>query len=316
MVPLQNGSMADCRSARYGESNNVNDLEKIYRQFAEYFGGVGYTTQKVNVTGGIPLGNYLYPDSYIDFNYIPEVPSYGYGDMAIDFESDPIGGCNGSFFVPAQFTVDNAKVTSYSSDYWTKDLFVNSSSTGGNWANVYTLSAYGSDYTKLGDPFSIQFSPANVKSGEYNNVSLFLGTNPSQASASCSPDDRIFYTARFKVITSYSPPLPKADGNCVIVYYDKNYDGISDGTAQISIGSGAQPPCIQVQNLDMSNSIHYAFMELLKVLNFVKGGNGLPGTSGNPVNIALSDDVSIDVRSISNIPSLWGPLKFRLDVWT
>jgi hypothetical protein len=207
------------------------------------------------------------------------------------------------------------RVTSYSSDYWTRNLLVNSSATNGNWLDVFTLSAYGTNYTKLGDPFSIQFSPQYIKSGEANNVSLFLGTSPSVTSATCSQDDRIFYTARFKVITSYSPPLPKAEGNCVIVYYDKNYDGTSDGSTTVNIGPNAKPPCIGVGELNMSNSVHYAFMELLKALNFVSQ-LGLPGTINNPINIVLSDDIAVDIRSISNIPSLWGPLKFRLDVWT
>lgn len=306
-------NVSNCGNGKYYPGQNATELLEIYREIAKEILTQSFVRQIANVTAKI-TNTTLFPDSYIEFEYIPETPTYSYGEVSLKFETKPFGSCNGSFFVPEQLAVDDIRTTSYSSDFWTKDLFVNNSVTSYNWLNVYNLTLYGVEYVKLGDPFYIQFPANYVKSNETNHIRLVLGFTPVNESSKCSGMDRAIYTARFRAITSYSPPLPEAKGDCVIVYYDKDHDGIWDGSVDVNVGPDTEPPCISVEDLNTSNSIHYTFLELLDILNFVKH-TGLPGSETNPIDIEITEELIVDVRSLSNIPSLWGPLRFRLDVW-
>ncbi|MGC8812373.1 MAG: vWA domain-containing protein [Candidatus Aenigmatarchaeota archaeon] len=323
-VTLPNGSTASCLAVRYGESNNYEELRKIYKQFAEYFAGA-YVTQRINITGEVFRGNYLYPDSYIEFYYQPEAKEE-YGEISLKVETSPFG-CNGTFFVPQQVKILDILRTSYSSDFWSRKIYVNNSAY--NWQNVWSLDSFGSNYVYLGDPFRIQFSPSYVKPGENNTVGLVLGLAPTNTSGVCSSRDRAIYTASFKSFTTYSPVFPYIEGRNITVYYDRDHDGNADGSYAVTIGRNLpkfNSTLGVVQDLNIThNAVDYAFLMLLNQLNFI--GNQLPadplsisrddwpGTENNPIDIMITPDILFETLFVAAVPSLWGPTNLEIKVW-
>jgi hypothetical protein len=91
-------------------------------------------------------------------------------------------------------------MTSYSSDYWTDMLWVNSVANG-NWKTVYNISSYGSDYTILGDPFIVNIPINNISSGN-NSVRIQTGLGSINKTGG-SPDDQVIYTIRVKGSVGY-----------------------------------------------------------------------------------------------------------------
>ncbi|MEM2146161.1 MAG: vWA domain-containing protein, partial [Candidatus Jordarchaeaceae archaeon] len=324
-VTLPNGGTANCLDVRYGESSNYEELRKIYKQFAEYFAGA-YVTQKINVTGEVFKGNYLYPDSYIEFYYEPEVKEE-YGEISLKVETNPFG-CNGTFFVPQQVKVLDITRTSYSSDFWSRRVYVNNSVY--NWNITWSLDYFGSNYVYLGDPFSIQFSPSYIKSGENNTVGLVLGLGPTNTSGICSSRDRVIYTGSFKSFTTYSPVFPYIEGRNITVYYDKDHNGAADGSYAVTIGRNLpkfNATLGIVQDLNVThNAVDYAFLKLLDQLNFLTdqplpedplsiNKDLWPGTEDNPIDIMITPDILFETLFVAAVPSLWGPTNLEIKVW-
>lgn len=213
--------------SRFYESNDADQLKEIYRTIAEEILELGYAAQKVNITGIISLDNILYPDSYIEYNFTPLliVDPETHGKISITRESQRLREMSGNNFitdqatetkegwhvVPDGVTVVDAKVTSYSSEFWTDRLLVNSSSTSG-WLNVYNLSEYSRDYRYLGDPYIIQIPVNYVKPG---NNSFRIGAGYSVGdeirTVGGSPDDRMIYTMRVKGKVGYNETFRNLD---------------------------------------------------------------------------------------------------------
>jgi hypothetical protein len=217
-VTLPNGSIAQCLAVRYAESNDVDELKKIYGAFGELFVKWGYTTQKATITGNVIFNNVLYPDSYIEFRYSPVVIPYQYGEISLTREASRLKDLTGDtistpykegwFNISDQVKVVDAKITSYSSDYWTDMLWINSSTTG-VWEEVYNLTYFGNDYTILGDPFIIHIPIDKISSGK-NSVRIETGISPLSKTGG-SPDDRVIYTIRVKGSVGYDKTFPSSD---------------------------------------------------------------------------------------------------------
>jgi len=181
---------------RFYNSSNAEELKRIYREIAESMGNASYRAQTISITGNISMKNVLYPDSYIQFNYTP-IKLLGYGEVILTLESERFGGNvtspkNGSFYIYDSPKVLGARVTSYSSEYWTDRLLINSSKTGGNWQTVYNLSEYALPYIQLGDPYIVNI-PANlISTAENNSVSTDTGISPTNRTGG-SPDSRVIY---------------------------------------------------------------------------------------------------------------------------
>jgi len=202
--------IANCGDGEYYASQDAYELEEIYRTIAEGIVELTYQTQIIEVTGNVSEDNILYPDSYIEFNYDPLVTPYDYGEISITRETSRLGDLSGYdidlpdkegwFNVSEQIKIVDAKITSYSSSYWTDRLYVKNS-TDSNWTRVYWLEDYDSDYTGLGDPYIIQIPVDLIGIG---NNSVRIGTGFSSLNATGgSPDDRVIYTARVKGSVGY-----------------------------------------------------------------------------------------------------------------
>jgi len=195
-------------------SNDANELKNIYRKIAKDIVELSYSAQKVNITGEVPLKNILYPDSYIQYNFTPllivnpeensKISITREGKMfrdlsGLSFITDPTTKTKeGWHNMSTGATIIDGKITSYSSEYWTDRLLVNSSVTGG-WKTVYNLSNYLSvsrpDYRGFGDPYIIQI-PVNYLSTGNNSFRIGSGyfTSNGLQGVGGSPDSRFIYT--------------------------------------------------------------------------------------------------------------------------
>ncbi len=312
-------SVASCGNGTYYASSNATELKNIYRGIAEGIVNISYQAQTVSLEGaGI---NTLYPDSYIELNYTKESLPTEYQEISIGIDTEPLDGCNGSFFVPEELSkIESVRVTSFSGDLWTDNVSVKSSLTEG-WSSVYQLSDYGRDYTQLGDPYVVQVPKDLVETNSTNYVNIILAAGPDNISSNCSTNNRVMYTARFRASVFYSEVFPDIWGSNVTVYFDRDHDGNQDGSINIEVGKDLQrfnSTLKTVDELDLdNNAMDDAFVRLLNHLNFVElpGNSGLAGTMNNPIDVELSEDMRIESLFIGGIPYMWGPVDIGIGVW-
>jgi hypothetical protein len=229
----------------------------------------------------------------------------------------------GWYYIPADLGVTDAKVTSYSSNFWTDRLYVNSSATSG-WTRVYWLGDYsGVNYTSLGDPFTVNI-PLNYVATGNNSVRIGTGLNVSGNGTGASGDDRIVYTLKIDGIflEEYSEVFPKAKGSTITVYYDYNGDGTYDGSSQVAYGPDPSD-IFDPQN----DSIDDSFMRLMDMMNFLGDlsptsyGNGTVENpydgkdSINPIDLQITSDVEFSTVLAEGIPSMWGPAILEVRIW-
>jgi hypothetical protein len=196
--------------SRFYQSNDADELKDIYKEIADKVANASFVGQTINVTGNIDLDNILYTDSYVEFNYTPIEP-LSYGEIILTFESEPFGGNvtspkNATFSVFNEKIID-AKVTSYSSTYWTDRLSVNSPNTGGQWQVVYNLSQYGDEYFDLGDPYIVQIPVDLIAQGQNNSISMDTGMSPL-VTMGASPDNRLIYSISTRADVGYGDVFP------------------------------------------------------------------------------------------------------------
>jgi hypothetical protein len=217
--------LSDCNPVY--TSDDADELKKIYRKIAKEIVEIGYAAQRVNITGGVPLENILYTDSYIEYNYTPLiiVDPDEHGRVSITREGKRLREFTGEDFItdqatktkegwydiPEGVTLVDAKITSYSSEFWTDRLLINSSATG-DWVTIYNLTNYRTDYRGLGDPYIIQIPVNYVTSG---NNSLRIGAGYSVENeirgVGGSPDDRLIYTMRISGRVGYNETFGTLD---------------------------------------------------------------------------------------------------------
>jgi len=191
-------AIADCGNGEYYASQNASELQEIYRNIAQSIVSISYTTQKVSVEGNVSIGgNLLYNNSYIEFNYTETGTEFGYGEFSLTFEKNCT---NGTCILDKKNETEilDAKITSYSADYWT-NLVILTNSTSEN-LTIYNLSKYG-EYEKLGDPFMISIPKETVSNGT-NEIQIFLGINETDR-ISGSNDSKLIYSLKVPGIVGY-----------------------------------------------------------------------------------------------------------------
>ena len=326
---------AQCGNGKYYFSN-ASTLAEVFQQIAIDVINASYQAQTVEVMG-LPNISVLYPDSYIQLNYSSSVQPAGYGEVMLTFESPNLSSMSGPanmtdnvtqtkegwYYIPEGLEVTDTKITSYSSNFWTDRLYVNSSVTGG-WQRIYWLGDYGINYTSLGDPFIVNVPLSYVAPGN-NSIKIGTGLNSSGNATGASGDDRIIYTLKIDgvFLEEYSGVFPKGKGSTVTVYYDYNGDNAYDGYSQVSYGP--DPSDI----FDPENdSVDDSFMRLMDMMNFMWDANPSSygnGTAGNPydginqinpVDLQITSDVTFDTVTAEGIPSLWGPAVMEIRIWS
>jgi hypothetical protein len=308
------GDIADCGQGEFFVSADPSELRKIYENIAKDIVSQSYIRQIITVDK-TELNTILYPDSFIEFEFEKELEPLEFRQISLTFQTDNFPDCDGSFYIPEEFILEDIKVTSYSFDYWSDSVRISNSNTGG-WYEIFSLSDFGDDYETLGDPFIIEFIPDLVAKGEDNQISVTLASGPNEPASVCSQNNKIIYTTRISAYTEFSPVLPESEGKNVLVYFDKNHDGTADGSVEVSVGENIPDPTpIEVGDLDISNNaVHFAFYRLLEILNFENptSSDEPSGSEYNPIDIEITEEIRTDTIAISNIPSLWGPLNFRV----
>ncbi|MCK5040522.1 MAG: VWA domain-containing protein [Candidatus Aenigmarchaeota archaeon] len=183
---------------KYYQSSNADELKEIYLEIAESMVNLSYVTQLMEFEGS--ANNTLYPDSYIYFNHTPTAEEIKYKEVTVTVDREEFGGIienqkNKTYPIPSGITVLDARVTSYSSDYWTDRVYINNSD-GSGWQKIYNLSDYGPEYRLLGDPYIVNIPSNVVIQGENLSIQMNTGIN-YLTPTNTSPDNRMIYT--FKV---------------------------------------------------------------------------------------------------------------------
>ncbi|MBI4181579.1 MAG: hypothetical protein HY520_01270 [Candidatus Aenigmarchaeota archaeon] len=334
-IDALNRSAACDDPSNFYTSNDKDELLEIYRNIAQNLVNLTFDAQTAVYAGNVSLNNTLYADSLLQYWYVSAVPSLQFGEVTFSFASPPFrnqtgppavtdnstGTKEGWFVIPPETTPIEARVTSYSSAYWTDQLFVRPPGQA-NFSRTFALADWGSDYTPLGDPFHVVI-PAGLLAVGNTSVKLGTGLAPGNATGG-SPDARVLYTIRLPGLTSdgYSGVFPEASGATVRVYYDLDGDNRSEASALVAYGPD---PLDQFD--PWNDSVDDAFLRLLDNLNLLYDANtGSVGSgtgadpwdginSSNPVEIELTEDVSVDASSIRGITSLWGPVAVEIKVW-
>jgi hypothetical protein len=202
-------AIAACGGGEWMASTNYTGLEEIYKKFAEKMGGpsIVYQFQTIVSTN---INSSLHPDSYIFLNYTPDIVPYEYGEISLNREGNRLSYFTGNsvdkpckegwYDISNEVKVVDAKMTSYSAEFWTDRLEVNSSATG-DWSKVFWLGDFGNNYLVLGDPYIVQI-PVDLIAAGNNSVCIGSGFNVTNATGG-SPDSRLIYTMRVRGVVGY-----------------------------------------------------------------------------------------------------------------
>ena len=260
---------------------NISNLVDIYKQVAQDIIEATYSEQTIEVTGNI--STILYPDSYMKFNFTEEAAPYG---LITTTENKFSDSYTGSFFVPSDSVVLETVVISYSGPRWTSNAKINNNS-------AYALSNYGSDFTKLGDPYAINIPNFLI---EQNNIAeITTGIYPGNSTEG-SEYNKIISTL-VRNMTSYSKISPLAEG-CIwhIEFEDGSLLNLS-----IPVGYIGAENCYyesSVQSVSNENdAIQLAVYDLLELLDISPNGK---------LDVKFTEqNLQISSSEITGIPYVW-----------
>ncbi|MBW2981021.1 hypothetical protein KY360_06415 [Candidatus Woesearchaeota archaeon] len=297
-------NVAECGDGEYYSSDNASTLKDIYDIISEKILNVTFKKQTAIITGNLST-TILYPGSYIEFNHTLPMSSYEYGKIPVVIESPKFDNniTEGTFSVPNEIIVYDAKITSYSGDKWTDRALINYS---GNWSYFYNLSVYGDDYQILGDPYVVNIPIELISAGE-NLVRVSTGVN-SMNSTGGSHDNRVIYTGGVDVDINYTGVFSEAEG---CNWFIKFEDGTNE-TIPIPASYSGTKDCSfdETTNCDeeyADDAIDNAICHLFGQMDF--DNDGLLFIKFGP------NDLDVETISIGKIPFMWGPTLVEVRVW-
>ncbi|MBD3163611.1 hypothetical protein GF323_00245 [Candidatus Woesearchaeota archaeon] len=295
-------SDAGCTGLYFG-AKKKDDLKNIFDQIANL---IAYNLQTVD--GYEPAQDRISPESYIEYKA-------NKSDFAppgtIKFMSE-----TGRFSSPKDIdlsglqAVSEAKLVSYSGNMWTSHAYFGDR---GNAKIIFNLSKFGDNYRYLGDPYIVGVPSkivSKITSRQYTaDIRI---ANSSLINSAGSSMNKMLYTGHLpRFYTSYSDILKKADG-CTwnITFSDKSYAII-----KVPAGYSGTKTCTythsgghRIINYDSEDAIDAAVASLLKKLDFT-------GNKGE-VDIKFSNNtLSVQTKSTTEIPFLWGPSLLECRVW-
>ena len=184
--------------SRYFQSSNEDELKKIYMQIAQEIANLSFEKQIMRGVGNITFtDNILYNDSYLKFNYNETSTDFNFGEFSLMLEENFTSWGKVVLNKPSSTELIEAKLTSYSGDYWSSLVIVNNSK--GNYTS-YNLSEFG-DYTRLGDPFTIYLPKEQIANGT-NNITLRVGLGESNQTLG-SNDSKLIYKLKIPGYVGY-----------------------------------------------------------------------------------------------------------------
>ncbi|MBN2881102.1 VWA domain-containing protein [Candidatus Woesearchaeota archaeon] len=289
-------SIADCdNSSHFFVSNNVTGLQEIYKTIAEDMlkEMVIAETQNFEIIGNF-TNSVLYGNSSITIKSQPKTYNE-YGTITATF-IERINSSNPIINIPPNVKILDAKVTSYSSEHWTKEVIVNGIA-------VYNISEYGVNFTNLGDPFIVSIPTQLLTQTNTINIS---STDVSMNDTFYSNNNSIIYTLSIDASTGYTDVLEFNEGcNWTIEFEDIS-------TAQLSIpssysGSKTCEYSNSSKSFNSSDTIDVAVYNLLSKLDFDKDGRVFVKFNEN--------DFEIYLMSIPKVPYMWGPSIIEMNIW-
>jgi hypothetical protein len=276
---LQN--IANITGGKFYKSSDVSELEEIYKNISQEILSLSYSGQISELKG--KLYTVLYPDSYIKINSGFQTEGYGITTVSETVFSDNF---HGSFIVPPNSGVVEARVVSYSGPRWTNEIFVNGISS-------YKLSNFGSIYIGLGDPYSIALPNSNIIPGS-NIINLTTGVSPTNITYGSSYNKVILTT--MKNVSSFSPIVSSANG-CL---WHIQFSDYSNSTLAVPEAYNGSSGCYYQQNREEYNNndaLQEATHNLLKVLDY---------NNDNLVDVKFSyQDLKISSFTVTGIPYMW-----------
>ena len=277
---------AECGNGKY----YFADTGELADTFVNISETVKVAAQEVTASAGINQS--LFSDSYILMNYSSPA-GRDYGEFVLEQESDRFGGNvtspkNGSFTVPPATELRDARLVTYSSQYWADRVLLNDE----GWEHVFRLWDYGSDYQKLGDPYEILLPKERILQG-VNNVSVDTAVSRTRRIGG-SPDSRVIYDLLVEGFSGYGEVFNKSEGGTTVLQTDY-------GDVTVSVGNSTdswEPEADAVDN---------ATGRLFQKLDV--DGDGT-------VDFRIDDEnLDIDGNVLEGIRWLWGPSKISLEVW-
>jgi len=188
-------NISECGNGTYYYAN-ATTLSDTYQQVARDIVAAAHSEQTVKLLEN--LSTTLYPNSYIELNYTKTSSPYG---LITTLENQFYNNYSGIFNLSQDFQIVEAKAVSYSGPRWTDSVKINN-------IFIYNISVYGSDYTKLGDPYPIHIPNSAVS--QDNLVTVTTGIAPDNITQG-SPYNKIIYTVRQNA-SSYSEIVASAEG--------------------------------------------------------------------------------------------------------
>jgi len=290
-------NIADIGNGTYQESSDTAELKIIYQNISqEIITKVAQPAQPIIFKGNLTYST-MYPDSYIEVEYIPIAEQPAFDEIALSIEEDKFDSCSPSFDIPSGMRITDAKVTSYSGEHWTDSLVVNG-------LKVYNLTDYFLDYGRLGDPFFV-YVPVNFLTNGTNTLKIETADSITNKTG-CSLNNTIIYTGLIKSSVSYAAVLPNSEGCSWEIEF---YDGTTS-TINIPQGYAGTKTCYYTTSsieYDQNDSVDLATYKLLNSLDYYGEGRVF-------VNID-EHDLVVSVISLQNIPYPWGPAIAEVRVW-
>ncbi len=301
--------IADCGRGDYYLSNDAQQLILIYESIANAL--VRYDSQVATLTGDFS-NIILYPISNISYSYIQE-SSENYGNITLDMESGLFSSFSGDdidmpfkrgqLMVPNNTHVSQAKVISYSSEWWTDEINISSDITS-NGSVIYSLYDYNSLYQSLGDPFIIDIPLQYISSGKYNYVNVRTGLDPNNPKGG-SPDNKIIYKLKVRSYVDYGEVFTESEG-CIweVEFYDATTTNIT--VPSDYSGSDLCYYTNSSQTLTTDDAYIDAAYRLFETLD---------NNMDHRLDVVLiSDNINFRPSFISDIPWLWGPIVTTLSI--
>jgi len=273
-------NMTNMTGGKYYQFTSASQVQQILMNIASNIANLSYANQTAVVSGN--LYTKLYPDSYINFVYNKNESYYG---LIATSESTTFVNGAGSFYVPENSSILEARAISYSGPKWTYSVKLNNNT-------VYNLSSYSSSYIALGDPYSINLPSGLIHSGDNSveiktssGVDISLGSNY----------DKVIYTV-LKSFISYSKISTTATG-CFWNISMENNQNLEVKIPQDYTGQGKcsyQPGNVVY---DENDAVDVSVYNLLKEIDFDLDGK---------IDIIIgSNDLVISSSEISGIPFTW-----------
>jgi len=291
-------AVAQCGNGTFFASVNASELAGFYANLAQRI--VQQANASQAVVAGPGIRTTLSADSYLEFTYQPQyVPPFQSLSL---LRSVPLSSCQDTLTVPSM-TIYDFKVTSYSADRWTHNVSI---SNARGWQNAFNLSAYNATaYSGLGDPFLVQVDPRLLQTAASNVVDVRTAGSPLNQSDLCSSSNQVSYRGWINASVGFGAFYPTCLPRNVSVFYDLDADNVPDGSVFVLVGGVTSENAILAEQLNQngSNAVEDAFKRLLDQLDLNKTG-GASGSVSNPIDVALSREVSSNSVSSAPVPAL------------